>query len=281
MISIYYINSKGERLELVKEPYRLQTSDIFDYSWEYENVSGIRYRGTITKFVKNITSKSLVLTIGAKNQKTYYEALNRFFEVVDYDVVHKTRGRLYIGSQYMLCYIHASEKTEWEYGIESLDNTVSLVTDYPYWIEEKQLSFFTKGQISSHAGTYLDYPYPYAFDYAIDGSQSYVENDHYKTCEFEMVIYGPCTNPKIVIGGHTYEVLTSLNQGEYLKINSREGTIVKNAEDGAVTNEFNNRNKESSVFERIPVGNSIVTWSGDYGFDVILFMERSEPKWTL
>jgi alginate O-acetyltransferase complex protein AlgI len=34
------------------------------------------------------------------------------------------------------------------------------------------------------------------------------------------------------------------------------------------------------VFEKIPSGNNIVVWDGNWGFDITLFEERSEPKWT-
>jgi hypothetical protein len=50
--------------------------------------------------------------------------------------------------------------------------------------------------------------------------------------------------------------------------------------DGTTVNHFNDRNKASYIFEKIPPGNNAITWPGGFGFDVILMEERSEPKWT-
>ena len=43
---------------------------------------------------------------------------------------------------------------------------------------------------------------------------------------------------------------------------------------------FNSKNNESSIWEKIPAGLSIVSWNGAFGFDIILFNERGAPRWT-
>ena len=32
---IYYENSRGEKLDLLRYPYRIQTGNLFNYEWEY------------------------------------------------------------------------------------------------------------------------------------------------------------------------------------------------------------------------------------------------------
>ena len=44
---------------------------------------------------------------------------------------------------------------------------------------------------------------------------------------------------------------------------------------------YNARNKLQSVFEKIPSGASVLSWEGDFGVDLTIFDERSEPKWSL
>ena len=39
------------------------------------------------------------------------------------------------------------------------------------------------------------------------------------------------------------------------------------------------RYKKESVFEEIQPGQNELTWSGDFGFDVLLYHKRSEPDW--
>ena len=35
-----------------------------------------------------------------------------------------------------------------------------------------------------------------------------------------------------------------------------------------------------NLFKKIPNENNVVSWNTSFGFDVTLFQERSEPKWT-
>lgn len=280
MMPIYYENSRSVKLNLLNRPYRMQTSDLFDYAWSYEGLAGTQYSGAITRFYKEICQKNITLSITAQDKASYYEAINHFFETTDCDVNAVNHGRIWVGEYYLRCYMLSSKKTEWEYGIESLDNDIVLVTDYPFWIKERYYSF-EKSPETYGTGAFLDYSHDYPYDYAIDGLQKYIENPHYGSCDFEMNIFGPCVNPAVVIAGHIYEVITTVAEGEYLRVKSREGTVFKISQTGEQTTEYNNRNKDSSLFERIPPGENIVTWNGSFGFDITLFIERSEPEWIL
>ena len=71
-----------------------------------------------------------------------------------------------------------------------------------------------------------------------------------------------------------------MEEGEYLTIDSTTKKIFLTKNDGTIINQFNNRNRDSYIFEKIPAGSNVVTWNGDFAFDVILLEERSEPKWT-
>ena len=96
-----------------------------------------------------------------------------------------------------------------------------------------------------------------------------------------MILYGPCTDPRIVIAGQIYEVKTKIKEGEYLVIQSREGLVYRVTQDGEQVNEFANKNNEYPLFAKIPPGSSTVSWSGDYGWEITLYIERSEPRWIL
>lgn len=62
---------------------------------------------------------------------------------------------------------------------------------------------------------------------------------------------------------------------------AKDRKIVKVKTDGTEENLFNSKNNESSIWEKIPAGLSIVSWNGAFGFDIILFNERGTPRWTL
>ena len=105
------------------------------------------------------------------------------------------------------------------------------------------------------------------------------EINHIIPSEFEMIIYGPCVNPKVLINGYPYEVLTTLENNEYLIINSMEQTITKYLSNGATVNLFDARGYDYSVFEKIPSGLISVSWSGDFGIDLYVFLKRKEAAW--
>ena len=62
-------------------------------------------------------------------------------------------------------------------------------------------------------------------------------------------------------------------------INQINKTVEKVTNSGEVINSFNLRNKEYSVFDPIPAGESIMTYSGEFPISITLFYERGEPKW--
>lgn len=126
----------------------------------------------------------------------------------------------------------------------------------------------------------LDFPYDHPFDFAAEdlGAVAW-EIDHVRSSEFQMIVYGPCTNPYILINGHAYAVYTDLEAGEYLIIDSRDSTVYKYLSNGTVENLFHDRGLADSVFEPIPSGLLRINWSGAFGFDLTLFLERREARW--
>ncbi len=71
-----------------------------------------------------------------------------------------------------------------------------------------------------------------------------------------------------------------LEAGEYLEIDSAAETVTKILTSGIKVNAFHYRSFENSVFRPIQVGRQEVFWDGKFDFDLILFEERSEPKWS-
>lgn len=95
-----------------------------------------------------------------------------------------------------------------------------------------------------------------------------------------MVVYGPCANPRIMIGDHIYEVRDILENDEYAVISSKSKSVEKYLANGTKQNIFYRRGTEQSVFEQIPPGNLQIHWNGEFGFDLILYKERSVPEWN-
>ncbi|MEE0753144.1 hypothetical protein [Frisingicoccus sp.] len=277
MMEIYYLNAKGEKLNLTEWPYRIQTGDILNYKKPYI-FSQTSYGGEILGFNPELVEKNITLTVSAKSMAEYYAALNHFYDVVDYDVVNLIPGKLYVNGQYMRCFIFGSEKTEWEYGCNWLDNAIAIVSGTAVWITESTKSFTTAG---SQSGAGLDYPHDYGFDYAPKVLSDTIVNDNYAAVDFRMTIYGPAVNPSVAIGSNVYKIYTELTAGEYLVIDTQEKIVEQYDNMGGMTIKYNNREKDYEIYAPIPPGASPVIWAGDFGFDLTTYVKRSEPKWIL
>ena len=280
MKDVFYINSKNQKIDFMQPPYYLETGDFFNFNWKYDSVSSLTIGGEITDFTKEIQEFSLNLAIINYGRRPFEYYLNMLSEVTEYDVVNKTPGKLYIGEQYLSCYIIASEKKEWEADCSFISCEQTVCTEYPLWIAEKKYQCLADNNETPEETKFLDYPFDYNYDYAgkVKGNEIVV-NNHYTSCNFMAYIYGPVTNPNFWVGNHLYEVETTLDSKEYMVIDSVKKTIRRVRTNGLIVNEFNNRNKKSSIFEKIPEGNNVLSWTGNFGIDLILFQERSEPKW--
>lgn len=269
---IFYRNSMGQVLNLVQEPYRLQTADILDYDWNPYTESGY-----ITDFTKSVVKKTATLTISGVTEEEYCDAANLFYETVEKDILKMSPGRLYVGKQYMECYIASSKKSEWEYGINQMDNEIDIITDHPEWIQETVYNFAVSKVSSSDNKRYA---YQYQHRYANGMNSKEIYASHFSELNFLLRVYGPAVSPMVTIGGHPYLVNIVLEPEEYLEVDSRNGTVIKKMSTGQKVNAFSKRSFKYDVFQKIPPGMQQVNWPGSFNFDLILYAERGEPKWS-
>ena len=278
-MEVYYINHKNQKIDLGHSPYQLQIGNLFDSSNKYD---GSCFR--ISRVYKEITTISTCVTIDAPSEKEFYAAVDQFFEIIETDTAAGVQGRLYIGDMYLKCNVISSSKSFWKETFRGMENTIKLLVPYPYWCREISKSFLKigSGAVLRSEDIYLQYPVAYPYRYTMPQNAGFISNDHYTDCDFKMIIYGPCTDPAIRVNGYLYEVKATLYAGEYILIDSRENTVVRYLIDGRTQNLFNQRNKESNLFQKIPSGRCAVLWNAAaFGFDLTLFQERSEPAWNL
>lgn len=257
----YYKNSNGEILDLMKTPFRTIETDWFDAEWKesdsgYEKTVIIDVFGKRTEFTKN---------------------MENLYSVIAVDVEEKTYGRLYVNNTFLRCRIQTSKKSGWK-GYVYAEVELTFIAPELSWVTEITKEFFP--QTVSAVSEGMEFPFDFPFDFADDqiGVDTWNVN-HVTASNFRFIIYGPCVNPRILINGHAYEVFTTLEAGEYLIIDSIDQTIYKYLTNGTVQNLFHVRGLEDSVFELIPSGLLQINWSGVFGFDLVLFLERREARW--
>lgn len=277
-MEIYYINSAGKRIDFTGGSYKmLSVSNLFDYKWEYAT------KGTsvlnISSFTKRFVEKQVPIVVSAGTKDEYSRKITELLEIIDRDIYVLTPGRLYVGKTYLKCFFVSSEKPKRFVNTRSTTIYLNLLAENGNWIYEDKKSFsrITSGMYNSDG---LDYPHDYVFDFSNSLVNQKVVNDNYAPSDFEMVVYGPCVSPAISIGIHTYQIDANLGTGEYMVINSSTKKIYKVKNDGEKVNLFYARGRDFYVFEKIPSGIMSVSWSGEFGFDITLLSERSEPVWT-
>jgi hypothetical protein len=293
---VFYRNHLGKRMDLSKPPYSLLYGELFDYTHEYETVSGGYYGEYISRFYKVVTKIPLQFSVLSKAEN-FNRALRAFYEFIDVDIETKTPGRIELDTgEYMEGYIVASKKGFDKRLMPAVSNDLTFVTERPFWCRDLHYQFEVGPDPSlpdpggddwldfyDDKGRKGNFDYPFDFKRGT-GVQTLKSNGLAggKGYEFEMTIYGvpgAPTTPSITIGGHPYIVREIVYPAEKMIINSKEKRVYKVLDTGEEVSCFAKRNKEYSVFKPIEDGAWVVTTNSL--FDLTVFQERSEPKWNL
>lgn len=270
-----YKNHMNEVFEFGKNGIFVDTNDLHDYEW-----SVTKKGGRISALDYAVSKRKLPVIIICETEAQGIAARNRLLEVAEKDALAMRHGQIIIGDYYFRCFVTKSQKKNYLTTKRYMTVTLTLTSDFPYWVKETTTAFRKAGEGSGDAGTNLDFSYDLPFDYFAGSGNKTLNNTGFVKTNFRMIIYGACTDPAVYVAGHLYQVNCEVGANEYLTIDSVTKKIYLTANDGTVTNVFNLRNRDSYIFEKIPAGQSNVIWDGDFGLDVILLEERSEPKWT-
>ena len=248
-------------LNLVKYPYLTAEADWIDSDWE-ESTGG--YQRTVQ------------VDVYGKGDE-FEQNMERLYSILAVDAEEGVYGKLYVNDTFLRCRIQSSTKDSWK-GYVYAEVELTFIAPDLSWVTEVTRQFSPRSEASGPGG--LDFPYDHPFDFADeDLGVATWEIDHVRSSEFQMIMYGPCTNPYVLINNHAYAVYTDLEDGEYLIIDSRSSTVYKYLSNGTVENLFHDRGLADSVFEPIPSGLLRINWSGAFGFDLTLYLERREARW--
>lgn len=278
---IYYENSKGTVIRLDGANIRVKKSDLRGFVWDYTLTNKPSGRGArVNKFTRAAKECEITLAIRGNSRAACIDALNAFHAACETDISALSPGRLWMDGQYLICYMGiASEIGEWRGGFHWLEKMVTLLAVYPFWYTEVMQQFRAgEVNVSLYGKKYSGrYPYQYGTGY----SNQTLYNTHYAETPAVITIYGPCEDPQIYIGGHLYGISgASASTDERIILDQVERTIYRVAANGLKTNLFDYRVKTSDPFQYIKPGDVNVQFSGEFGFDVKLMQQRSEPKWT-
>ena len=256
------------------------TSGYFHaYEW-IPNTTEKEMGVAVNSFTKEPVVYDITLTVRGKEFERK-QFLNKLTNAFEYDVVNLSPGRIYYGKYYIDGYIKKSSNEVSGENNSRTDCKIEIYCPYPFWSMEQEQSFYPDSANKGEAYGFLEYPYDYPYDYSRKsaGTQNWFI-DHFRDNNFEIVIYGPCADPRIIINDYPYQIYETLENGEYILIKSRDKTITKHLGNGTIQNIFAKRAKDKSVFSLIPSGMLTLNWSGEFGFDIKVYKERSVPEWS-
>ena len=266
-----YENHLGDRLQFGAGIF-CESNTLRDYEWKQSHSNS-----RITGFSKDIYEKSLKLMFHCPTREQTLEYRNMAHAMFERDVIAFQYGRIILNGFYLKCFITEAKNSDFQKGERMIRTAYSLLTDDPFWYRDVDYSFMSDDTSSSGSG--LDYEHDYEYDYTGSSQTASIMNSAPADAAFKMFLYGPCINPSVTIGGHEYSVNITLSAGEYVLIDSAQKQVKKYDTIGKETNVYYLRNRESYIFYPIPEGNSVVSWSGDFNFDLTVCEKRGEPEW--
>lgn len=269
---VKYINHLNEEIEFGIDGLYANENALHNFTW-----NAVSKNNKISSFDKKIQKKPLPVVIKCNSNEEGLAMRDRLFEVCEKDVIAMKHGKLIVGDYYMKCYVVSCDYKDYMKNSKCAKINLSIQTDYAYWSKESKFVF---GINKTMQGSNLDFNNDFPYDYTMNVLADKLNNTDFVASNFRLVIHGDCIDPTVYIAGHEYTVHTSLEASEYLTIDSVSKTIVKTDANGVETNCFNLRNKDSYIFEKIPAGESNVSSSTDFVFEVILIEERGVPRWT-
>lgn len=274
-----YVSSGKKEYTLIGKAMRITDGNFHSYEWA-EDSSDVEMGSKVYGFKKDPITITLTWTFRGELE----ERKRRIDDITDSfenDVVNMMPGRFWYGGYYIDGYVKKSSVKKSGTWNNWTDVTTDIYCPYPFWTKERTKNFFPYSADKGEEYGFLDYPHDFLYDYSRQrkGSQNW-SVDHFTNSNFKMVIYGPCTNPKITINGNVYQIFDTLEASEYIIVESRGKTIYKHLSNGTVQNIFWKRGKDNSVFNQIPPGDLLINWNAEFGFDLTVYMERSVPEWT-
>lgn len=271
MIDIRYVNSQNKSVKLIDTKIQPTSGSLHQRKWNAAT------ENNITTLEVGDCNYTITLSLRGKVDERK-SVLNEICDIFDYDCSVGIAGTLYYGNYKIRCFIISSDTAISSVNTRT-DIELGIYCPKQAWIKETiyNLTMFDIGKENARE---KKYSYHYPFIYSNQKGTIQALNDSLVDCDFLLRIYGACTNPFVKIGKTIYQVHTTLANGEYLEIDSKNRSIFSYSAYGEKRNLFNFRDKtRSDFFVKISSGTNLVSWPGTFKAELILYEQRGEPKW--
>lgn len=283
-MTLYYESSDKTIIDFMGgDIYAQEPETLTESEWNYTTISGVNGISKIKRFYKDAKAYNLTLDIMSDTREEFNELMANMHVVFDRDVQAMKPGRIWWNNFYKEVFVISMTNTEFDELFESVTRKLTILSLYPYWIKTNTYQFM---KLSSEVGN-LDYGMDGFYDGFDYGGYDYGQSENIeripvnviKSANFELIFYGPASQPSVTIGDHRYSLDIKLAAGEYATVNSISKKIKKYDQYGREENVFHARDRDSNIFEKLPAGLLPILRQKDLSFDVTVYDERGEPEW--
>lgn len=274
---IRYTNRRGESMSFGggSETLHYLEHGLRDWAWSYSTGAA---SGRVTSFSAGGPKEiDLPVGIAAGSEEEGIELRNRLLLLGEPDIDAREPGTLEVGSGgwSLRCWIIGGSPTNYWMDDRFAEFALTLLVEDPVWTREELVRF--EPAADSSGG--VDFPIEFPFDFQPDAGTRSVSNAGMFPCDWTWRVYGPATNPYVRIGTDLHRVNANVPDGSRLEVDTGEHTVRIVSSDGTTEDAYAYRERGgkgsgSYLFERIPVGDSSVTWDGSFYFDIVLRESR-------
>lgn len=275
MTVVRYVGHTGIEFVLDGAPgIGMQRGEILDWEYSVQTLGG-----SIDCLYRDSRPFDGVFFVGPDGKLSASERMDAFANLTSKDVGANEPGRLYVGDWFIPVFLIGLEK---EYALrdEVFDCRGRFITDSPRWMRERKLQFRSREDTEG-----IDYPHDYPHDYSPSWFSGAVRNTSPLPCAVRIEIQGPAQGWHVHIADNVYTCSKALDPGERLLIDGYAEEIWFTDKLGSASNAFDTWGgvfKEGSgsfVFERVPSGDSPISWDGCDALSITLCEERDEWLW--
>ena len=278
LMTITYFNHNGASLVLNSGNYLVSANDLRNFAWEHTVINRPSGFGGRAAFSRPVQEKTITIGIRGRTPAEFNVNAAALMALTEPDILSHVPGKLYLGDQYLTCYLAASSAVNaYSRGGNWVSKELSIVVTEPFWHTEVTQRYL----LGAPAGVAdpKRYNLRYPFRYMSNTSSGTFSNAHYAPCPMIITIYDAATDPSITIGGRIYAVTASISAGQRIIIDQLTRTIKALSVSGDETNLFDYRDKDNDIFLPMQPGTQNVIYTGDFTFDITAIAQRSEPTW--
>lgn len=259
------------------------TSPIFadEYNFMRYEYEVIRANRRVVGASRTPIEVSMPVSVLTDTDTQGAEMFNRMIHAFERDLAIKSPGTLLVNGYEMLAYASAAQMLPDEmFGCSEIESSINFLYDRDAWVKAKGVVLKPRNEADN---AWLDFEHDYDFDFGSSFRQIFIENPSAGYSDVCITIYGPTSNPAVIIGGNTYAVDVDVLEGGRLVIDGRDKSSIYlyNAY-GEAQNVFDKRRRGKRgsgnyVFEKVPPGMNAVEWDGQFMIEINIYDERGMP----